>query len=233
MNTEHTSMQFDAELEDVKSSIIQMGTLAIQQFKQAVNVLNCSDPELIKQVLSLGQQVNGLEAEIEQKCNLIFAQRQHEANDPRKILTALKITSDIERISDQTELIIRRAEMLFQQGGLKLPCSADIDRCGSLVLGMASNSMEAFAKLDSSIAAQVVYQDIEVNEEYGLITRNLIGHMLEDPRSISSALDFLFVAKAIARIGDYAKNIAKYVILMAKGHDVRQTPTEEIIKSSL
>jgi phosphate transport system protein len=210
-----------------------MGDIAIQQFRLAIEILNSGDPVLIKQVLNLGQQVNRLEVEIDRKCNLVLAHRQPEANDLRRILTVLKITGDIERIGDQTELIIRRAEMLFQQGGLKLPRSADIDRCGSLALGMVCEAIEAFSKSDSAIAAQVIKQDIQVNEEYRLITFNLIGHMLEDPRTISSALDFLFIAKAIERIGDHAKNISQYVIFMVKGYDVRHTSVEEMLKIAL
>lgn len=207
-----------------------MGELVIEQFRLASKILNSGDPVLIKLVLSLGQQVKGLEVEIERKCYLRLTQRQPEANNLKKILTVLKITRDIERIGNQTELIIKRAEMLFQQDGLKLLRLADINSCSSLALGMACNSLEAFAKSDSNIAVQVIYQDSEVNEEYGLIIRNLIGHMLEDPRTISSALDFLFVAKAIERIGDHAKNIAKYVIFMVKGQDLRHTSIDEMKK---
>lgn len=233
MNTEHTSKRFDLELEDVRSSIVQMGELAIKQFKLAMEILQSGDPVLIKLVFSLGQQVNALEVEIDRKCNLVLAQRQPEANDLRRILTVLKITSDIERIGDQTELIIRRAETLFQQGGLKLPRSADIDRCATLALSMVCDAVDAFSKFDSKLAARIIDQDIKVNEEYAIITRNLIGHMLEDPRTISSALDFLFVAKAIERIGDHAKNISEHVIFMVTGHDVRHVPIEEMRRIAL
>jgi len=195
--------------------------------------LNNGDTALIKQVLDLGYEVNNLEVEIDRKCKLVLAQRQPEAIDLRTVLTVLKITTDIERIGDQTELIVRRAEMLFQQGALNLPRSVDISHCAALASGMADKAMEAFALSDAGIATQVIRQDKQVNEEYSYITRNLIGHMLEHPRSITAALDFLFVAKAIERIGDHAKNISEYVIFMVKGHDVRHTSIEEIERSTL
>jgi phosphate transport system protein len=228
VTTEHTSKQFDIELDDVKNSIIEMGGMAIKQFKVAMKSLDGGDPDLIRQVLHLGQQVNKLEVEIDRKCNLILAQRQPEANDLRRILTVLKITGDIERIGDQTELIIRRAETLLQQGGLKSPRLTDLDHCADLALSMTYDAMEAFSRSDADIAARVIKQDIQVNEKYDRITRRLIGHMLEDPGSITSALDFLFVAKAIERIGDHSKNIAEYVIFMVKGYDVRHSSIEQM-----
>ena len=227
-NSEHTSRQFDIELGAIRDGVLQMGMLVTKQFALAMESLSSGDTALMKQVLDLGYQVNGLEVEIDRKCNLVLAQRQPEAVDLRTILTVLKITTDLERIGDQAELIVRRAEMLFQQGGLNLPRSIDISHCAVHALVMANSAMEAFSRSDTSIATQVIRQDKKVNEEYNFITRNLVCHMLEDPRSISTALDFLFVAKAIERIGDHAKNISEYVIFMVKGYDVRHTSIEEM-----
>ena len=227
-NNEHTSRQFDIELDAVRSSVMQMGGLVKEQFQLAMESLNSGDTVLMRQVLDLGYQVNGMEVEIDRKCKLILAQRQPEAIDLRTILTVLKITTDLERMGAQTELIVRRAEMLFQSGRLNLPRSVDINNCASLASGMADKSMEAFARSDAGIATQVIRQDKQVNEEYSFITRNLVGCMLEDPRFISAALDFLFVAKAIERIGDHAKNISEYVIFMVTGHDVRHSSIEEM-----
>jgi phosphate transport system protein len=230
---EHTSKRFDIELDAVRDSVIQMGELVREQFRLAMESLNSGDKALMRQVLDLGYRVNSLEVEIDRKCNLVLAQRQPEAIDLRIILTVLKITTDLERIGDQAELIVRRAEMLFQQGGINLPRSVDINHCASLASGMADNAMEAFARSDAGIAIQVIRQDKKVNEEYSFITRNLVCHMLEDPRAISAALDFLFVAKAIERIGDHAKNISEYVIFMVKGYDVRHSSIEEMERKSL
>lgn len=232
-NSEHTSRQFDIELDAVRSSVMQMGGLAREQFRLAMKSLHSGDMVLMKQVLDLGYQVNSLEVEIDRKCKLILAKRQPEAIDLRTILTALKITTDIERIGDQAELIVRRAEMLFQLGRLNLPRSVDISHCASLALSMADNAMEAFARSDAVIATQVIRQDKQVNEEFDFITRNLIGYMLEDPRCITAALDLLFVAKAIERIGNHAKSISEYVIFMVKGHDIRHTSIEEVERKAL
>lgn len=232
-NSEHTSKRFDIELDAVRDSVMQMSQLVREQFRLAIESLNNGDTALIRQVLDLGHQVNSLEVEIDRKCNLILAQRQPEAVDLRTILTVLKITTDLERMGDQAELIVRRAEMLFQLGVLNLSRFFDISHCASLASSMADNAMEAFVQSDASIATQVIRQDTQVNEEYSFITRNLICHMLEDPRYLSAVLDFLFVAKAIERIGDHAKNISEYVIFMVKGYDVRHTSIEEMEKKAL
>lgn len=232
-NNEHTSKRFDIELDAVKDGVTHMGELVKEQFRLAMESLKSGDGALMSRALDLGFEVNSLEVEIDRKCNLVLAQRQPEAVDLRFILTVLKITTDLERIGDQAELIVHRAETLFQQRGISKSFSLDTSRCADLVMSMVDNAMEAFAKADAGIATQTIRQDKKVNEEYNFITRNLLSHMLEDPRSISAALDFLFVAKAIERIGDHAKNISDYVIFMAKGLDVRHTPIEEIEQKNL
>lgn len=142
-NSEHTSKRFDIELDVVRDSVMQMGRLVGEQFRLAIESLNNGDTALIRQVLDLGHQVNSLEVEIDRKCNLILAQRQPEAVDLRTILTVLKITTDLERMGDQAELIVRRAEMLFQLGELNHPRFLDISHCASLASSMTDNAMEA------------------------------------------------------------------------------------------
>jgi len=232
-HTEHTSTQFDIELNALRASVMQMGELVREQFRLAMESLEHGDSALMAQVLHLGYQVNKLEIEIDRKCNLILAKRQPEANDLRTILTVLKITTDIERIGDQTELIVHRAETLFQQGALNRPHSIDLNHCAALALNMIDSVMNAFAEFDARIATQVIRQDKEVNEEYSFITRRLIGRIMEDPRAISAMLDFLFIAKSIERIGDHSQNIAEYVIFMVKGNDVRHASIKEMERRAL
>jgi len=232
-NSEHTSKQFDIELDAVRNTVQQMGELVRKQFRLAIESLKNGDKSLMKQVFDLSYQVNSLETEIDWKCNLVLAKRQPEAVDLRTILTVLKITTDLERMGDQAEAIARRVEMLFHQGKLNMPPSVDISHCAIMALSMADNAMEAFARSDVSTATQVIREDINVNERYDFITRSLIGRMLEDPRTISTGLHYLLIVKAIERIGDHAKNIAKYVIFMVKGHEVRHSSIEEIERKIL
>ncbi len=232
VTTEHTSRRFDLELEDVRDSIMKMGELAISQFSLALECLERCDRPLMSRVMELGQQVNSLEVEVDSKCKLVLARRQPEANDLRVILTVLKITGDIERMGDQAELIIRRAETLRCEEAVSLP-RPDLRRCASLALGMARDALDAFAASDTAIASRVIRQDLNVNEEYRSVTRKLISHMLEDSGYVPAALDVLFVAKAIERIADHAKNIAEYVIFMVKGDDVRHASIEDMEKKAL
>lgn len=227
-NDAHTSRRFDAELDSVKGRIMQMGTQVREQFRLAMACVGNGDAASIRQVLDEGYGVNRLEMEIDHQCNLVLAQRQPEANDLRLILTALKITTDLERTGAQAELIARRAEMLFQRGAITLPRFVDLGHFHGMALDMLDKSLEAFNRSDAALAGEVIRQDKLVNEEYEFIARNLVGRMLEDPRAISSALDFLFISKAIERIGDHAKNVAAYVIFMVKGVDVRHTPVDEL-----
>ena len=211
---------------------MKMGELAIGQFRLALECLERCDRPLMSEVIELGQQVNRLEVEVDSKCKLVLARRQPEANDLRVILTVLKITGDIERIGDQAELIVRRAEALQCGQDLRLP-RPDIRRCANLALGMANDALHAFASSDTAIASGVIRQDLNVNEEYRSLTRKLISHMLEDAEYVTAALDVLFVVKAIERIADHAKNIAEYVIFMVKGDDVRHASIEEMEKKAL
>lgn len=219
---EHTSKRFDIELNAVKNSILQMGKQVSEQFRHSMLCVNNGDILLIQQVLDAGRDVNRMEVEIDHKCNLILAQRQPEANDLRLILTALKITTCLEQIGNQTELIARKAELLSQRGDSTLG-STDIDHSFNLVQDMLDKVLRAFSSFDADIADEVIRQDIQVGKESNFTTRNLVSRMLEDPRLISSALDFLFISKAIELIGNQAKNIAEYTIFMVQGIDVRHT----------
>lgn len=226
-NKEHTSRLFELELEAVTRSVLQMGELSSKQFQLTMKCINHCEASSIAQILELGSQVNDLEIEIDRKCHLILAHRQPEANDLRLILTILKCTTDIERIGDQAELIAHRAKMLLQRNELSLLQPSELTRSASMVGMMIRNALTAFEHSDIDIAMQVIRQDVQVNEEYSHLTRNLIGHMMEKPQNITAALDILFMAKAIERIGDHAKNIAEYVIFMVKGHDIRHTHSEQ------
>ena len=169
-NGEHTSTRFDIELNAIRDSVVLMGELVREQFRLALESLN-SGNILAEQVMDIGYRVDGLEVEIDRKCNLVLAKRQPEAVDLRTILTALKITTDIERIGDQAELMAQKAAMLLQHGGLNIVRLVDISGCANLALSMVDNAMEAFAQSDVDIAAQVIHQNKQVNADYSFITR--------------------------------------------------------------
>ena len=232
-STEHTSKQFDAELEAVRALVLQMGGLVESQIRLAIESLVSGDVALMNRVIADDHRVNALEVEIDENCNQIIARRQPAAGDLRMVMTVIKTITDLERIGDEAEKIARMAKLLSQKERLILPRYNEIKHAADLALDMLRKSLDAFARLDLTTAAQVVRQDELVDEEFRTIMRYLITFMMEDPRTISTALEILFIAKAIERIGDHAKNMSEYVVYMVKGRDVRHTSVEEIEREVL
>ncbi|MBI5919287.1 MAG: phosphate signaling complex protein PhoU [Nitrosomonadales bacterium] len=228
ITTEHTSKQFDTELEAVRSRVLQMGGLVENQIRLAVEALTSGDVELMNRVIADDHRVNAMEVEIDETCSQIIARRQPAAGDLRMVMTVIKTITDLERIGDEAEKIARMAKLLSQRERLNLPRYNEIKHAADIALDMLRKSLDAFARLDLSTAAQVVRQDEQVDEEFRAIMRYLITFMMEDPRTISTSLEILFVAKAIERIGDHAKNMSEYVVYMVKGRDVRHVTVEEI-----
>ncbi len=226
--SEHTSRQFDAELEAVRARVLQMGGMVESQIRLAVEALLNGDVALMNRVIADDHRVNAMEVDIDESCNQIIARRQPAAGDLRMVMTVIKTITDLERIGDEAEKIARMAKLLSQKERLNLPRYNEIKHAAELALDMLRKSLDAFARLDLSTAAQVVRQDEQVDEEFRTIMRYLITFMMEDPRTISTALEILFVAKAIERIGDHAKNMSEYVVYMVKGRDVRHVTVEEI-----
>jgi phosphate transport system protein len=228
VSSEHTSKQFDTELEAVRARVLQMGGLVESQIKQAVESLTTGDVALMNRVIENDHSVNAMEVEIDENCNRILVRRQPAAGDLRMVMTVIKTITDLERIGDEAEKIARMAKLLSQKERLHLPRYTEIKHAADIALDMLRKSLDSFARLDLNVAAQVVRQDEQVDEEFRAIMRYLITFMMEDPRTISTSLEILFVAKAIERIGDHAKNMSEYVVYMVKGRDVRHVTVEEI-----
>jgi phosphate transport system protein len=228
VNTEHTSKQYDAELESVRERVLQMGELVGTQVRLAIEALDKGDIELIGRIIADDHRVNSLEVGIDESCTQIIARRQPTASDLRMVVMIIKTITDLERIGDEAKKIAITAKHLAQKKSLTLPRFDKIKYVANLALGMLSQSLDAFARLDITAVAPIVRQDEQVDEEFRAIMRYLVTFMMEDPRTISSALEILFVAKAIERIGDHAKNMSEYVVYMVLGRDVRHITADEI-----
>ncbi len=227
-SNEHISRQFDAELEAIRANVLQMGGLVESQIKSAVESLLSGDVAMMTRVIEEDHRVNAMEVKIDEACSQVIARRQPTAGDLRLVMAVVKTITDLERIGDEAEKIARMAKMLSEKHGLAFPHYHEIKHASEIAVDMLRKSLDAFARLDVSMAAQVVRLDDLVDEEFRAIMRYLITFMMEDPRTISTALEVLFVAKAIERIGDHAKNISEYVIYMVKGRDVRHVTVDEI-----
>jgi phosphate transport system protein len=233
MQTEHTFKQYDAELEAVRAKVLEMGGLVERQIVQALEALVRLDSNLAKEVMDNDRLVNALEVQIDEDCSHIIARRQPAASDLRMVMMMVKTITDLERIGDEATKIARTAQKIYQEDRMYKPRFNEIKSMVALVREMLRTSLDAFARLDVTKTVEVARQDELVDEQFRVAMRQLITFMLEDPRTISMSLEVLFVAKAIERIGDHAKNIAEYVVYMVKGKDVRHSTVEEMERETL
>ena len=220
-NSEHTSKQYDVELESVRERVLLMGNLVAQQVQLAMQVLGSNHTRLMDDIIAEDHRINALEVSIDESCTRIIARRQPTAGDLRFVIMIVKTITDLERIGDEAKKIAYAARNLAQKKSLTLPRFDRIRHVSDMTLSMLRQSLDAFARLDVSVVARVAREDEAVDEEFRAIIRQLVSFMMEDPRMISSALEILFAAKAIERIGDHAKNMAEYVVFMVEGRDVR------------
>ncbi len=228
MQHDHTSSQFDAEMETLRSDVLAMGGLVERQIDRAIDSLSLDNPELAAQVLHDEVRVNSMQMEIDQLCTNVIVRRQPAASDLRMLLTVVRTVNDLERIGDEAKKIALQAQQIHASGKLTLVRYTEIRYEAELACEMLKMALDAYARLDVAAAAEVITRDQEVDAEFLSIMRQLISYMMEDPRTISAVLDVVFVAKSIERIGDHAKNIAEYVVHAVKGKDVRHATAEEI-----
>ncbi|MBC7787437.1 MAG: phosphate signaling complex protein PhoU [Methylophilaceae bacterium] len=233
MQVEHTFKQYDTELESVRAKVLEMGGLVESQIVNALDALVKADVKLALEVMDNDHRVNDLEVQIDQDCSHIIARRQPAAGDLRMIMSIVKTITDLERIGDEATKIARTAHKIYEEDRMFKPRFNEIKTMVALVREMLRTSLDAFARLDVSKTVEVARQDEQVDEQFRVAMRQLITFMLEDPRTISMSLEVVFVAKAVERIGDHAKNIAEYVVYMVKGKDVRHVSMQEMERQAL
>ncbi len=224
---EHIFKQYDAELEAVRAKVLEMGSLVEQQIVDALEALLASNPKLAKNVIKKDHLVNALEVQIDEDCSHIIARRQPTAGDLRMVLMMIKTITDLERIGDEAAKIARYAVKATENARLLGPRFVEIKAMTNSTREMLHMALDAFARSDATKVLEIAQMDEEVDEQYQAAIRQLITFMLEDPRTISISLEILFIAKAVERIGDHAKNISEYVVYMVKGKDVRHISMEE------
>jgi phosphate transport system protein len=226
MSEKHLSTQFDAELSGISTRVLEMGGVVETQVAQAVQALREFSGEAASLVLATEERVNATEVEIDRELSSIIARRQPTARDLRLLIAISKTIANLERVGDEAARIARTVQRLINAGvstRLRLPV-ADLAFESDLAIALLRKALDAFARLDVERALEVLKQDDQIDQEFDGLLRKLITYMMEDPRTISASIDLVFVAKAIERVGDHAKNLAEAVIYIVKGADVRHSP---------
>lgn len=230
MTERHLSTQFDAELSAISTRVLEMGGLVEAQVTQSIQALQQLNNQVAKQVLDAESRVNQMEVEIDRDLNSIIARRQPTARDLRLLIAVSKVIGNLERIGDEAARIARTVQRAMDSGvSTRLrPPMEDIAFEATLASQQLRKVLDAFARLDTVRAIEVLKSDDAIDNEFDGLMRKLVTYMMEDPRTISASLDLIFVAKAIERVGDHAKNLAEAIIYIVKGTDVRHSPLEAL-----
>ena len=230
MSDKHLSTQFDEELSGISSRVLEMGGLVESQVAQAIYALTHSSGETATQVIAKEERVNQMEVEIDRDLSSIIARRQPTARDLRLLIAVSKSLGNLERVGDEAARIARTVQRLINTGvssRMRVPVQ-DVSYEATLATDQLRKTLDAFARLDVTQAVEVLKQDNQIDQEFDGLMRKLITYMMEDPRTISASIDLVFVAKAIERVGDHAKNLAEQIIYIVKGTDVRHIPMENV-----
>jgi phosphate transport system protein len=225
---EHTHKQFDTEMEAIRSGVLAMGGLVESQLRRAIALLEADDHDAILQVKTDEKQINQMQVTLDQMCSQIIARRQPTAIDLRFVLMISKIVNELERVGDEVKKIAYKAAETRGVDRLAHVRRYDVVRTTERAREMLQMALDTFARLDAAAAAEVIGRDEEIDAAFLAIMRQLISYMMEDPRTITPALEIVFIAKSIERIGDHAKNIAEAVVQVVKGIDVRHASADQI-----
>ncbi len=220
--SEHTNKQFHSDLETTRSLFLQMGGVVEAMVKDAMEALVSGDLALVDVVREREREVNRLEVDIDERISLLIARNQPTAIDLRMLLSVSKMLTDMERCGDEAVKIAKMARRLHETDSRYEPV-VELRHMSAFVTAMISDALDSFARQDPMHAAKIIRKDKEVDKEWKASLRHIITYMIEDPRTISRSIDLIFIARALERIGDHAKNMAERVIYMALGDDVRHT----------
>jgi phosphate transport system protein len=212
---------FDDELKTLKEKILRMGGLAEEQVQGALRALVERDSDLARKVIENDHRVNALDVEVDEDCLRLLALQQPTARDLRFITTAMKISTELERISDLAENIGERAIELNEEPQLKP--YIDIPRMADWALQMVKEALDAFVNYDATQARKVCTDDDFIDDLTHQLFRELLSFMLEDPKTVTRAIRITFIAKYLERIADHATNVAELVVYMVEGKIIRHT----------
>ena len=224
MQETHTSSEFDEMLERAQTLLVQMGARVQRQVEDAITCLGSGSNLLIDQVMRHEVVINELERSVDALTGQIIARRKPAAGDLRLLLAFIKTTTDLERIGDEAKKIALRSRSIANDRWPTRPRHLEVAGMARLAVGLVRHAVNALEQLDASQVADAAKREDELDAALRAVLRELITYMIEDPRTISSCLDMLFVAKSFERIGDHATNVFEHVIYAVKGDDLRHAP---------
>ncbi|TAL99037.1 MAG: phosphate signaling complex protein PhoU [Paraburkholderia sp.] len=224
MPDKHLSRKFDVDLNLLSGRLLEMGGLVEAQIALAMEAMRTFDLPLVEQVLAGERRLNAMEIEIDEEVGNIIARRQPAARDLRLLMAASRCITNLERAGDEAWKIAKCARRIASQSSAQSINIAEITVSGEMALQILRRALDAFARMDTVAAAQIIKDDEAIDNAFRTFVRKLVTYMTEDPRTISTGLDYLSIAKAIERIGDHATNIAESVVYVVSGTDVRHVP---------
>ena len=210
---------FEEELEALQARLLEMGGFAEERVQAAVRGLVQRDVPLTERVLTGDGPINDLHVEVDERCFRLLALYQPMATDLRRIVAAVKINSDLERVGDLAVNIAEAAQRYGSHPPVKQ--LIDIPSMAGIAQGMLHDALDSFVKRDTALARDVLAHDDALDALKTQVFRELLTYMLQDPRTIEAALDLVLISRHLERIGDHATNVAEDVIFMVSAQDVR------------
>lgn len=228
MTDKHLSSEFDAALNTLSTKLLEMGGLVESQISAVLDLLNRFDESVVLDVRAKEQRLNRMEVEIDDEINNVIARRQPAARDLRLLMAISKCVTNLERAGDEARKVAKRLQRIDESGTAANMQLLELRNSGEMALTILHRALDAFARMDVVSAAQIMRDDRAIDDEFRAFVQRLIIDMNAEPRAISTYLDYLFIAKAVERIGDHAVNVAEFVIYVVKGRDVRHLPLDQL-----
>ena len=228
MSGKHISSQFDSELNAISTRVMEMGGVVELQLRTAIAALSDMDVEAADNVIELETEVNNFELELDHDISSIIGRRQPTARDLRLLMAMARTTGNLERAGDEVTKMARMVHSIIQSGEARSLPTSELRSASEMAVNLLRKSLDAIARLDVHMALTIINEDDLIDQEYNGFLRKLMTYIMEDPRTISASLNLLFLAKAIERVGDHAKNIAESTIYVVKGEDVRHASLESV-----
>lgn len=216
----HTYKPYEDELNNMHRDVLRMGGMVEKQLFDAIASIDEVDSGRAENVLAVEPEIDEAEMLFDEQCMQIIARRQPMATDLRSILGSRRCVGDLERVGDEAKKIAKMAIKLASEG-VAPKGYPEVRTIGAIVAQMLNDALDAFSRMDVESALCIMDEDKEVDRAYKAATKDLIQYMAEDPDSISSLMNVVWILRSLERIGDHTKNICEVIVYIARGKDIR------------